>query len=153
MTLDTVALQGALRSHGSKLGVFERVEGFDPMNAPGSGLTLALLARRGSARPATGLSRSAALVVWIGRIMYPMPKQGEPREDVDPIVLGALDKYVGSLIGAFTLGGLVRCVDIRGMAGTPVEWDLGYVEIDRKMFRICDVTVPLIVNDVWTEVP
>lgn len=153
MTLDATALQRALTSHAKGLGIFERVHGFDPKNAPGSGLTCALLARTISARPTTGLNRSAALVVWMMRVMWPLPKSDATLEDVDPRVVGAVDKIVNSLMGAFTLGGLVRAVDIRGMAGTPLGVDFGYVEVDGKMFRIGDVTVPLIVNDVWAEVP
>lgn len=151
MTLDALALQRALTSHASGLGVFERVHGFDPKNAPGSGLTCALLARTTSARPSTGLNRSAALITWIARVMLPL--RDVPLEDVDPHVVGAVDKLVNSLMGAFTLGGLVRCVDIRGMAGTPLGVDYGYVEVDGKVFRIGDVLIPLIVNDVWAEVP
>lgn len=151
MTLDATGLQKALVSHAKKLGVFERVIEFDPKNAPGSGLSCALLARQLSARPTTGQSRSAALVVWMARIMLPI--RADPLGDVDPKVLGAVDKFVNSLMGGFTLDGLVRAVDIRGMSGTALSVEFGYVEIDGKVFRLGDITIPLIVNDVWAEVP
>lgn len=151
MTLDALALQRALTSHAKSIGGVERVHGYDPKNAPGSGITIALLARSTSARPSTGLNRSAALVTWIARVMLPL--RNEPLDDIDPKVIGVVDRLVNSLMGGFTLGGLVRAVDIRGMAGTPLGVDYGYVEIDSKVFRIGDVLIPLIVNDVWTEVP
>lgn len=149
MSLDALALQKALVTHAKALGIFDRVIGHDPKNSPGTGLTASVICSQISARPSTGLSRSSALVVFMVRIMTPLKQN--PLDDIDPVMLGATDKLVNSLMGAFTLGGLVRAVDIRGMAGTPLVCNYGHVEIGGTLYRVGDVTIPLICNDVWIE--
>jgi len=58
---------------------------------------------------------------------------------------------MASYIGGFTLGGLVRDVDVNGEFGTPLEAVYGYVAIDGAMYRVATITIPVIVNDVWTQ--
>jgi hypothetical protein len=153
VSLNAKALQTALVGHAKQLKL-GRVIPHDPKNPPGTGLTVAVFAESLSARPATGLNRSAGLVVWIVRVMVPInSKDAAALDRVETDVLDAVDRIVGSFMGAFTLGGLVRCVDIRGMAGTALRADFGYVELGGTVYRFAEITTPLIVNDVWTEVP
>lgn len=151
MSLDSKALLSALTSHAKRLKIFDRVIGYDPKNVPGDGLTCCVFAEMLTARPSTGLNRSAALMVWVIRVMLPI--SARQLDDTEPAVVDAADKVVRSLMGAFTLGGLVRNVDIRGQAGTPLRVDFGYVEITGTVYRFAEIITPLIVNDVWTEVP
>jgi len=59
----------------------------------------------------------------------------------------------GAYCGDFTLGGLVRQVDIRGAHGAGLSARAGYLEQDSAVFRVFTISVPLIVNDLWKEAP
>jgi hypothetical protein len=56
------------------------------------------------------------------------------------------------LSGSITLGGTVRMIDLLGIDGTPLSAMAGYLQIDRKVYRVMDLTIPVIVNDMWTQV-
>jgi hypothetical protein len=47
----------------------------------------------------------------------------------------------------------VKCVDLLGMAGTPLGAEAGYMQQDSVWFRIADITVPVIVNDAFAQSP
>jgi hypothetical protein len=77
----------------------------------------------------------------------------EPQSLIDPNVLRALDALAASWAADYTLGGLVRVIDLRGMDGEGLSAQAGYLRVDNAMMRVVDVVCPLIVNDVWTEAP
>lgn len=147
---EAIAIQKALASHVKALGRIERVQEFDPTNAPGKGITACLVAATGDPRPPTGLDRSALRLVWTVRFLMP---PGAPLGSVDPLLMGKAGNLITRLAADLTLGGLVRVIDLRGMSGTSVEWRFGWVTIDQTLYRLLDVTVPLIINDVFPEAP
>jgi hypothetical protein len=55
--------------------------------------------------------------------------------------------------GDFTLGGLVECVDLLGMTGQRLEARAGYLEQDRKIYRVMTITLPVIVAEAWEQAP
>jgi hypothetical protein len=44
-------------------------------------------------------------------------------------------------------------VDIKGAYDIPLAWEAGYLNVGGGMYRILDITLPLVINDVWTEAP
>lgn len=146
---EAVAIQKALATHIKALGGIARVEEFDPTDAPGKGLTACLVAMTGDPGPATGLASSSLRVVWTVRFLMPPSK---PLGSVDPELMGKAGDLITRLAGDFTLGELVRVIDLRGIHGARVEWRFGWVEIGGTVFRLLDVAVPLIINDVFPEV-
>jgi hypothetical protein len=46
----------------------------------------------------------------------------------------------------------VRNVDLLGAYGAGLSALAGYLNVDNKMFRVVDLTLPLIVNNVWEQV-
>jgi hypothetical protein len=149
--MDSSALQSAIAGHAQSLGIFERVTGHEPKNSPGTGLSCAIyFARLGPAR-GSGLASSSASVVFVVRIYSNMLQ--EPQDEIDPAILGATDRLIAAYSGDFELGGLIRCVDIFGMAGTPISAQAGYLRQDETTYRTVDITLPLVVNDAWAESP
>ena len=72
-----------------------------------------------------------------------------PLDGVDPGVLGAVSTLLAAYAGDFTLGGLVREVNIfSGLQAQP-----GYMDFGGKPLRAVEITIPCIVNDAWTESP
>ena len=151
--LDLLAYRSALMSHGQSLGLFEQVLGHEPVSAPGSGLTYAVWA--GPVRPVptrSGLNAVAARLEMRGRVF--LPADSEPMDDVDAAVITAVSKLMGAYCGDFTLGDLVANVDLLGAHGTPLGADTGYTSFTGgTTYRVATLTIPLIINNVWNEVP
>jgi hypothetical protein len=152
MALDVVGITAALVSHALTLGQFEVVNGHEPSNPPGRGLTCAIFFTEiGPARGTSGLVSTSARVAFTARVFSGLAQ--EPQDAIDPGVLGAVDALIGAYSGDFDLGGRVRQVDLLGQFGTPLSARSGYIEVSGQKFRIADVIVPLIVNDAWEQVP
>jgi regulator of RNase E activity RraA len=64
-----------------------------------------------------------------------------------------VDTLMEAYTGDFTLDGLVREVDLLGQHGVPLSCLAGYLTIDKKMMRVVDINVPLIVSDAWSQIP
>jgi hypothetical protein len=75
----------------------------------------------------------------------------EPADDIDKIIGHATAKIMEVLSGDIDLGTNVMYVDLMGSTGTPLSAKGGYLQIGDKHFRIMDVTIPLIFNDVWLQ--
>ncbi len=56
-------------------------------------------------------------------------------------------------IGGFTLGHVVRNVDIFGAHGQKMRSRLGYITQENTVYRINEITLPLVVNDLFSEAP
>jgi hypothetical protein len=150
--IDAQGLITAVADHASRLGKFERVNMHEPKNAPGNGLTVAIWSQEIGPVPAgSGLSSTTARIAVFVRVMQPMV--AEPQDMIDPNLVSAVDALMTAYSGDFDLGGRIRNVDLLGQAGVPLSAQAGYLEQDRKQYRVMTITVPLIVNDVWEQVP
>lgn len=137
-------------SHAMALGYFERVNAHEPKNKPGNGLTCALWVDRiGPALGSSGLASTTALLILNVRVYTSMLAQ--PADGIDPNLLDAVDGLMSAYSGDFELGGLVRQVDLLGQFGTPLSAQAGYLPIDNKLYRVMTITLPLVVNDLWSQ--
>lgn len=136
-------------------GVLEQSTGHEPKAAPGSGIRLAVFAHSIAPAPGlnSGLDITSAVVIVMARLTMNMLY--EPQDDIETLLGDAADKVVASLAGDLTLGGgiSVRSIDLRGMSGNSLRCDFGYLPVDGKMFRAATITVPIIINDAWSEAP
>ena len=137
-------------SHAASLGIFERVNSHEPKNAPGSGLSCSVWAGPiGPIARASGLASTSGRVVFNIRVYSSM--LAEPQDDIDREILTATSVLMGAYSGDFTLGGNARAIDLLGMYGTPLSADPGYINHDGKLFRVMEITLPVIVNDMWSQ--
>lgn len=142
----------AVESHAAASGWFERVNGHEPKNAPGSGVTAAVwMQRLAPAALASGLAATSALLTVSVRLYTPLMQ--EPQDAIDPNMTAAAAALMGAYTGDFTLGGLIRNVDLLGQFGEGLSAQAGYLEQDKRMFRVMTITVPLVLNDVWEQAP
>jgi len=153
MSLASAAVFNSLVSHVAATGLFRRVNTAEPKSAPSdSGLTSAIWMDRvlpyGSG---SGLQRTTAVTVYMIRIYNNMLE--EPTDAIDPAVLAATDTIMTALHGDFELGGNAMAVDIFGMSGVGLSAQAGYINQDNRLFRVMDITVPVIVSDAWTQTP
>lgn len=153
MSLNTTAIIAALESHAAASGFFERVNGHEPDNAPGTGLTAAVWPDSiGPVPSGSGLSSTTARVVFMVRIYT--PAQQMPVDEIDPGMIAATDALMAAYSGDFTLDDLVRNVDLLGQAGEPLAARAGWLPFaDGGLYRVMTITVPILVNDVWDQAP
>ena len=149
MTFDAAAvkaLYAALESHAQKLGVFERVNTHAPVNAPGNGVSCSIeLASWAPYAAGSGLDATTSKITFTIQIFSSLLQR--PLEGIDPQVLTALATLVAEYSGNFTLGGLVRDVDLFGMQG-----QAGYIpDFEGKPFRVINLTVPIVINDTFVQ--
>ncbi len=151
MTLAANAIIDALVSHAMTTGYFERVNQHEPKSAPGFGLTASVWNQSGGPVQSSGLSQTSGVVTFYVRLFTSMTS--EPQDMIDPNLLDALDALLTAYSGDFTLDGLVRNVDLLGAESPGLSWVAGYVDVGGTKYRCMTVTVPLIINDLWEQVP
>lgn len=150
MALNASALTNAMASHAASLGVFDMVNTHEPKSAPGNRITCAIWVQ--DMTPASsGLASTSFRVTFNVRIFSDMLQ--EPQDAIDSELLDAVDLLLADYVGNFTLGGLLREVDIRGIDGNPLRVDAGYLTQDKNVYRVVTISVPLVINDLYAEAP
>lgn len=150
MALTMSQILDATETHAATSGYFDQVNRVEPKAAPGQGLTVAIWVQKLAAvAAASGLNTVTTRLEINVRLFQNMLK--EPQDMIDVEMMLACDALMGAYCGGFTLGGLVRNVDIKGAHGEPLGAEAGYVNQDGKLYRVITITLPLIVNDLWTE--
>jgi hypothetical protein len=141
---DAEDLFSKVRSIAKGLGVFPAVIGHDPENAPPQGLSCSIML--GPVKPvlSSGLAAVSGQVTLMVHVWA--FAQQRPLDDLDPKVLAATCSLMGAFAGGFTLGGTVREVDLFAMDAAP-----GYVNFEGKEFRTMQISLPLILNDMFEE--
>lgn len=152
MTLDITTVIDAARSHAMASGFYERTTAHEPKNAPGGGITWALWVDTIDPVPTdSGLAATSARIAFVVRLYMSM--LAEPQDGIDPALTQALLDMMVRYSGDFDLGGTVRNIDLLGQAGTPLSSKAGYLNQDGRLFRVYDITLPVIVNDVFAQAP
>lgn len=77
--------------------------------------------------------------------------QGDDASAVEEELALVVSQVSSNLIGEFDLGGTIRAIDVGGQYGTGVSAAWGYTNISSVIFRVVDITVPLIVDDSATQ--
>lgn len=152
MAIDILGITDAAMSHALASGRFERVNGHEPKNAPATGgLTAAVWTDRVMPQGrASGVDVVSAVLILNVRVYA--SAVSEPADAIDPDMVSAVDDLCRAYVGDFTLGGLVRDVDIFGMYGQPLDVRAGYLTQDGIPFRVMTIALPVVVNDLWEEV-
>ncbi len=136
-------------SHALKQGRFERVNQHEPKNAPGKGLTCAVWVDYIGPALSSGLAVTSALLVLMVRVYSAFMQ--EPVDSIDPNAVSAVSALMGAYSGDFDLGQTIRAIDLLGMTGRTLSAQAGYIEIDRKIYRVMTIQMPIIINDAWAQ--
>ena len=147
-------LLASLVSMARKLGPFKAVMTHEPKSPPSSFPALAIW--WAGIRPArsSGLASVSGVVTFSMRV-YQDSMLAEPQNAIDPGLLKNTCLVLKAIAGGFTLGmgGQVRDVDLLGAEGQALEARSGYITHDNRLLRVAEITVPVVVNDLWTEAP
>lgn len=150
MALDIITILDTVQDHALASGYFDAVNGHEPKSAPGNGLSAAVWVEQiGPARGGSGLGETSVRLALNVRLYTPMVH--EPEDAIDPNLMTALDALMAAYSGDFTLGGVVREVDLLGIYGDPLSARAGYLTTAGAEYRVMTITLPLIVNDLWEQ--
>lgn len=157
-TLDLPDLMSELCSVVQRLGHFDTCDSHEPREAPNNALHAAFwLTSVRPARAASGLASASTIVTVTGRVYVPAGDgTSMPYDNIDQRMFAAVDRLLAAFCAKFTLGGRVRNVDIFGAHSPGLSAEAGYARfggLTGKSFRITTITLPLIVNDMYPEVP
>lgn len=149
MAVNVEGVLDAVVSHAGATGWFDSVNQHEPKDKPGHGLTAAVWVN--SIRPviSSGLDSASALLVFNVRLYTSMLQ--EPQDAIDISMVKAIDDLFAAYTGDFTLGGLVRQVDVFGAEGRPLDGEAGYLKQDETMYRVFTIALPVVINDAWAE--
>ena len=139
-------------SYALASGRFDFVNQHEPKNAPGHGISCSVWIHMILPyRVGSGLSATTGVVQLNARLYTNFREQ--PYDMIDPNITAATVALMGAFTADFNFGGAagVRNVDLLGQTGTPLSAQAGYVEIDKQMFRVMTVVVPVIVNDMFVQ--
>lgn len=153
MAIQSQDLMDRIASHAMTTGLFDRVNQHEPKSKPGRGLTCAIwIDRIEPARGRSGLTSTDARVVFNVRVYTQMLQN--PQDAIDPSVMNAVDILFEAYSGDFQLGDESRWIDLLGATqGHPLFSQSGYINIDNMTMRVMTITVPVIVENAWTQAP
>jgi hypothetical protein len=141
------SLFSSLESHALGLGIFRRVNLHEPENAPGEGLSCSIIlgpiAADGKFSGLNSVSGTITFLIMVWNSMMQKPLDG-----VDPAILTAVSTLLNEYSGNFTLGGTVRDIDLLSLRAEPV-----YVEQEGKQFRVEQISLPIVIDDLWQMSP
>jgi len=151
VAFDYQGLIDAVASYAMRTGEFENpVPTHEPKSRPGPGMTCsAFVATIEPVAEASGLNSVSGLIVMTLRIQTPFLQH--PADQIDGNLLRAGGAVMALFAGGFTMGGTIRNVDVFGAHGQKMRGQLGYVTQDNTIYRINDIAVPLLVNDLFPE--
>lgn len=150
MTLNISGILDAVVSHAMSSGHFGQVNGHEPANTPSQGLTAAVWVDSMQALRTSGLASTTVQLVFNVRVYTSI--QAEPADAIDPDMLTAVDDLCAAYVGDYTLGGLIRQVDVLGAHGQTLLVRAGYIQQSGAILRVMTITLPVIVNDLWEQV-
>lgn len=132
-------------------GYFDKVNKHEPKRKPLTKMVAAVWCQ--SITPIgeiSGLNSTSGRLLFIVRCITNMLK--EPQDMIEPIMMKAVSNIIRRYHDDFDFGGAIRNVDLLGQFGVSLDAQAGYLEIDKIMFRVYDIQVPCIVNDIWPQV-
>lgn len=132
-------------------GYFEKVNQHEPKSKPGHGLTAAVwLQAITPIGSISGLAATSGRLLFMLRL-YTNMLQANP-DFIDPNLARAASNIMRRYHDDFDFGGAIRNVDLLGSFGVALEATAGYLEQDGALYRIIDIQVPCLVNDMWPQI-
>lgn len=133
-------------------GYFRQVNEHEPTSAP-AGIDMFAACWVQIIRPVpkrSGLNRVSGLLVY--RVRLYMSQFEEQRDYIDPQMIRATACLMGLYAGNFTLQGTITAVDLLGAADDiPLSAIAGYLQLATTKYRVMDITVPLIIDDLFSQ--
>jgi hypothetical protein len=135
-----------LVSHAQSLGVFDAgVNAAESWSTPGDGVWCMF-----SAPAIVPLPGESGLAAVSGRLDFKAligcSANIKPLGRADKVILAAACSLLAAYSGAFTLGGNVKDLNPLLITAAP-----HYLTMEGHTFRVYEITLPVVVNDLWVE--
>lgn len=153
MAFDPQVITDLIVSHAMALGVFETVNAHEPKSAPATvGLSAAVWCEAGRPLPeASSLNKTTGLITWNIRLYTSFKAQ--PEDMIDPRLTSAAHSLISDFSNDFDLGSNVRNIDLLGAYSDGLSWRAGYLNQDGNLYRVYTLTLPVVINDLWSQSP
>jgi hypothetical protein len=138
-------------THAQNTGWFQSVTEYESKQSGTNGLTAGVWVESVVPVKSSGLSNVSVRLELQMRLYG--STMAEPYDDIDANLTKAVDDLFTAYIGDFDLGSNVRHIDIFGAHGNPLSVRVGYMNMDGREFRVFQIVLPIIINDVWAESP
>lgn len=143
-------ISNAITSVLLRTGYFDIVNGGAAAAPAGNGITATMWLQGIAPVPlGSGLSSSSASLTYVVRMHKNMGTL--PLDAIDPDLTRAASNIMRMLHSDYDFDGTIRNVDLLGAYGQTLQCSAGYLEQDNIMYRVYDITIPCIVNDVWPQ--
>lgn len=149
MALDIQSILDNVASHAMSTGHLDAVLGYVSKQSPTNGITAAIYVERMLPLKTSGLANTTVRVDLEMQIYS--STYMEPYDGIDANLALATDAVFTNFIGDVELGGEARHIDIFGAYGKALEVRSGYLNLDGKELRVFQITIPVIVDDVWPQ--
>ena len=139
-------------SYAQASGRFDQVNQHEPKNGPGVGLICSIWVQ--SLRPTVNSGIAATSGVLQMNLRLYMNFRSEPFDQIDYSILTSALWLMAAFTGDFDFGNVanIRNIDVLGIEGTAMSANAGYVEIDKTVYRVMTVALPIILNDIFIQV-
>lgn len=137
-----------IASTASASGYYDAVLRHEPKSAPAAELTFSTWI--GDIQPIaeqSGLDVTSCRLLMLGRVWMNM--LSEPQDEIDTRLAKAASYMLAEMTGNLGIDGAY--LDLLGAHGNPLGVTLAYIEADRTMFRVADITIPFICPDVFDQ--
>jgi hypothetical protein len=152
VALDFRGIRDRLVSHALASGHFDTVNAQKPTSVPNTGVNAMVeFGRMKRARGRAGSGLSATSVLLVVTVSCYLSAEQQPADDIDPQAVAAADALLAAYVGDFELGGTVRHIDVGASQGVELDAAAGWARVGGVDVRAVVVTVPMVVNDVWSE--
>lgn len=151
MALDINGILDVVVAHAQSTGYFENVNEHESKQASLAGISAGVWVESISPIRSSGLANTSVRLELQMRVYG--STQSEPYDDIDANITLAVDSLFTAYLGDFTLGGEARHIDIFGAHGAPLHVNAGYLNQAGQEFRVFQMRIPIILNDIWAESP
>jgi hypothetical protein len=148
MALDIGSILDTLISHAMATGHFESVNEFKVDEPSGTGITAGIWNDDTTPIKSSGLGAVSVRIRFKLRMFS--STEAAPESYLDRAMVDAASTLLNAYAGDFELGGDVRAIDVLGMEGEPLSANAHFMNLSGVIFRVQDITIPVLVNDVWT---
>ena len=150
MSIDINGILDVIVTHAQSTGHFQVVTEHESKQSGTNSLTAGVWVERIDPIKSSGLN-SASVRLELEMRVYGSTMT-EPYDDIDSRITQAVDDLFTAYIGDFELGGEARHIDIFGAYGQGLGVRVGFLNSDGREYRVFQIRIPIILNDVWTEV-